>query len=148
MFALFDEEVPVDERQRMATALDRTPEPVQWNPGKPTFPGVLTPNPTLDAFVGPRSWLLFKLLRQQGNWLGQPVVQWHADPEYESIRSFLKDLKVVNDCAERSIKDMQEYRLVAKDSDIRDNILQIVDSYRHVFHNLRKDALARLNLDN
>ena len=60
----------------------------------------------------------------------------------------MKDLKVVNDCAERSIKDMQEYRLVAKDSDIRDNILQIVDSYRHVFHNLRKDALARLNLDN
>ena len=38
-----------------------------------------------------------------------PVRVWSTDLEYVRIRDFLKDLQVVNDCAERCIKDINDY---------------------------------------
>ena len=53
----------------------------------------------------------------------------------------VRDLKVVNDLAERCIKDIQEYANLAKDSVHRDNILLFVSDHRGVFQDLRKQAL-------
>ena len=57
------------------------------------------------------------------------------------MHNVFKDLKVVNDLAERCIKDIQEYANIAKDSDRREDILLVVSDHRGVFQDLRKQAL-------
>ena len=73
------------------------------------------------------------------------VVEWNEDDEYKMMLRVLKDLKVVNDLAERCIKDIQEYANLSKDSAHRDNILLVVSDHRGVSQDLRKQPL-QMNL--
>ena len=99
-------------------------------------------NPRLETFVGPRSWLLFNKLNANGVWLQMDVSDWESDAEYIRMKACLRDLKVVNDLAERCIKDIQEYADLAKDSQYREDILIVATDHRGVFQDLRKRALA------
>ena len=103
--------------------------------GKPQFSPneLMTSTPRLDSFVGSRSWLLFDKLGAVGNWMSAEVVEWNEDDEYKMMLRVLKDLKVVNDLAERCIKDIQEYADLSKDSAHRNNILLVVSDHRGVF---------------
>ena len=101
----------------------------------------MTSTPSLESFVGPRSWLIFEKLSAVGSWLNFEVNDWNNDAEYESMRKVLKDLKVVNDLAEQCVKDIEEYANLTKDSAHRDNILLVVSEQRGVFQDLRKNAL-------
>ena len=49
------------------------------------------------------------------------VSDWESDAEYIRMNACLRDLKVVNDLAERCIKDIQEYADLAKDSQYRED---------------------------
>ena len=53
----------------------------------------------------------------------------------------LKDLKVVNELAERCIQDIEVFANAAKDSQYREDILLVVSDHRGVFQDLRKQAL-------
>ncbi len=53
---------------------------------------------------------------------------------------------MVNDCAECCIKDITEYADAARDSAHSENILIVANDHRDVFQELRKDALARMNV--
>ena len=78
--------------------------------GKPNFPiDKMTDSPSLQSFVGVRSWSIFQKLSANGEWLDLPVEEWENNEEFQRIKSTLSDLKVVNDPAERCIKDIQEY---------------------------------------
>ena len=101
-------------------------------------------NPKLDSFVGPRSWMLFNILHANGTWLQNDVCEWHQNEEFARMKAIIKDLKVVNDLAERCIKDIQEYADLAKDSKYREDILIVATDHRGVFQDLRKGALAQL----
>ena len=57
----------------------------------------------------------------------------------------LKDLKVINDYAERYIKDITEYANAAQDSQHRD-ILLVVEDHRSVMKDITRDGLANNNL--
>ena len=63
------------------------------------------------------------------------------DEEHQRMSNFIRDLKVVNDLAERCVKDIQDYKNMAKDADHRDEILTVASDHRGVFQNLRKQAL-------
>ena len=56
----------------------------------------------------------------------------------------IEQLKVVNDLAERCIKDIQEYADLAKDSRYQEDILVVASDHRGIFQDLRKQALAVL----
>ena len=73
------------------------------------------------------------------------VADRRNNDEYKMMLIILKDLKVVNDLAERCIKDIQQYADLSKDSAHRDNILLVVSDHRGVFQDLRKQAL-QMNL--
>ena len=103
----------------------------------------MTSTPRLDSFVGPRSWLLFDKLGAAGDWMSSEVGEWSNNDEYKMMLSVLKDLKVVNDLAERCIKDIQEYADLSKDSAHKDNILLVVSDHRGVFQDLRKQSLQQ-----
>ncbi len=127
----------------MARNMLRIPNGYVWQPGKPVLPSVHRP---LHALVGQRSWLVFHFLHAGTDWLQQPVHQWENDAEYVRIGSFIQDLSVVNDVAERCIKDITEYAEMARDSAHREKILLVVNDHREVFQDLRRDALAQLQV--
>ena len=100
----------------------------------------------LHEHIGNRSWLLFHLLQAGTAWLQNPVRTWTNDVEFQRVGAFLHDLSVVNDVAERCVKDIGEYAEMARDSTHRENILIVVNDHREVFQDLRRDALARLQI--
>ena len=142
VFGLFDSELPADERRKMADKLLQTRRPPTFQIGKPVFPvDLMCASPQLDSFIGERSWLIFDKLAGIGNWLRLNVDQWDSDPEYLRLREVLLDLKVVNDLAERCVKDVQDYAKLARDSKYREDILMVVSDHRGVFQDLRKQSL-------
>lgn len=147
VLCLFDEEVPEADRQEVANQLLQHPEPANFDTGKPTFPGVNLLNANLLAnFVGPRSWLLFGLTAVGHQWLNHPVAQWDADPDYTTLNNLVKNLEVVNDGAERAIKDVTEYANITHDGNLRDDYIVVANCHRDIFHSLKRDALRNLRM--
>lgn len=62
--------------------------------------------PSLAAFVNKRSWLLFNLLDIEGAWLSEHPAVWPDSEEFS--KRFCKVMIVVNDPAERAVKDIQD----------------------------------------
>ena len=58
----------------------------------------------------------------------------------------LKDLKVINDYAERYRKDITEYANAAQDSQHQDDILLVVEDHRSVMKDITPDGLANNDL--
>ena len=142
VFGLFDYNLADEERRAMGSKLLASPRPLHFKPGKPLFPlDKMSPHPSLHSFIGKRSWLIFEKLNAVGDWLQLEVNDWSKDDEYQRMRSYLSDLKVVNDLAERCIKDIQEYADLAKDSVYREAILLVASDHRGVLQDLRKQAL-------
>lgn len=140
VFVLFDQQLPIEEREAMALQLEQTPRPVQFATGKPLPPPQLGNNQSLE-FIGPNSWLLFHILGVGAEWLTAPVAQWDQFESFKGIQRYLRDLNCVNDAAERCFEDVTDYRHTVQDSVHRDEVILVVQSYREVFHDLRKGAL-------
>ena len=137
MFGLFDDELGTNERKAMANKILTIERPHLFNPSKPKSPNNrMTPSPTLDVFIGPRSWLVFDKLRATGDWLNNAVENWKNDEEYKRMQFVLHNLKVVNDLAERCVKDN-----ASKDREHRDNILIVATDHRGLFQDIRKGSL-------
>lgn len=117
----------------MATTLQGTPRPAMFPPGKPVFPTNTLRrgnNLSLDIFFGPNSWLLFELLRCNGRWLILPVEEWEDNEEYRKMASVVHNTPVVNNAAERGVKDVQEYAESANDGAYRGKIIVVSNSHR------------------
>ena len=60
--------------------------------------------PSLSLFVNSRSFLLFEIMglgHDDLEFLSHPADAWNTYPVYENLFSFVTNLKVVNDPAER-----------------------------------------------
>ena len=104
-------------------------------------------NLRLSNFVGPQSWLLFYLTGTGSQWLQQPVTEWPQSNQYITLQHLVRNLEVVNDGAERSIKDVTEYANVTQDRNMRDDYIIVANCHRDIFHDLKRDALRNLNLN-
>ena len=145
IFALFDTILTAQERKEMADTLIGIPKPVDFETGKPRFPiERMGYDQHLKSFIGERSWLFFDKLYANGEWLREPVDDWDSDDEYVRMRDILRDLKVVNDPAERCIKDIQEYCDLTMDPTYKEDILVVATDQRDIFQDLRKDALKNM----
>lgn len=116
----------------MAVRLHGIPRPDRFPLGKPLFPDqqLSRDHPELVDMVGPNSWLIFELLDCQGGWLSQNPAEWDNDDEYVRMYGIVRHLAVVNDTAERSVKDVQEYANSAKDGHHRGEIILVSSSHR------------------
>ncbi len=132
VLAFFDREVAEEEKANMAAALRAIPKPAVFLPKKPRFPtGTLqTVGSTLTSFVGPDSWLAFALLGIDDGWLDLPPAEWPHDQRYAEMGAIMGDLAVVNDTAERCVKDIQDFANAARDGDHRGNIVLVSGSHR------------------
>lgn len=131
VLSLFDKTLSIESRREIADALLTSPVPMLFEPGKPSFQvDLLDAHATLASFIGPKSWLLFKLLGKDGAWLNLPVEEWDENIDYTQMCSVIQDLAVVNDTAERSVKDVEEFANSARDGDKRGKIVTVAGSHR------------------
>ena len=98
-----------EEREKLAKTIHGMPRG-QVKMGKPEIlPDVvfsLLPDPcvpSLSTFVTPNSWGLFDMLGLSGpnDWLLAPCSVWSVFTEYRAIQTFVKNVPVINDIAER-----------------------------------------------
>ena len=66
---------------------------------------------------------MFSLLGIGDAWLDLPTVEWPHDHQHTEIKNIVQDLAVINDTAERGVKDIQIYTHAALDGDQRYMIL-------------------------
>jgi hypothetical protein len=64
--------------------------------------------------IGRRSWLLFSLigLNQSQDWMQLPSQYWNQMTDYRTLRDFCLNLGVVNDCAKRGIKIVEDFAAI------------------------------------
>ena len=118
----------------VASALVALPAPRYFAPGKPDFRPVIALltdiRPQLSVFVTERSWLIFKLFGLDTAWLVTQPATWLMSPAYRELRDLTRDMKVVNDCAERAIKDVQEYANMTRDAGHIDDVILVGTDHR------------------
>lgn len=145
VLCLFDDDVPAQEKRQVADALVALPAPRHFAPGKPDFQPVVKKlvdwRPSLSVFVTSRSWLLFKLFRIDTAWLLSEVQAWGNCPSYRQLRELTRDMKVVNDCAEWAVKDVQEYANATRDPGHINDVILVGTDHRCRLSNTRKADL-------
>ena len=96
VLALFDADLPDDEKKLMAQTLSHIPKPAAFIPGKPGQPAVnpvaasLTEiKPNLATFISSRSWLIFHLIDAETQWLREEPSTWHTNATYLFLCDFV-----------------------------------------------------------
>ena len=123
--------------------------PQNFPPQKPEMKAHLLNNEDVElhSFVGERSWLLFERMNVDTEWMQLPPSDWTGDPSYMAFKDDVDSLNVVNDCAERSVKDVTEFINYAKDLDSRDRVMMMVNHHRQLidFENLTKAQMDNMD---
>ena len=142
-FSLFSDNVTEDEKSRIAARLLATQREESVSLGLPAFP-VVTDKTQLWDLVTPQSWQFFDIVKSDPNWLTQNVSEWENNPDYRQVKGFVSTVKVVNDGCERAVALATDYsRILTKDSNVRRNILQVVEANRKAFVDVNKTTLDK-----
>lgn len=92
-----------------------------------------------------RSWLLFHLLKlnKSQEWMLVPCNLWILFEDYRVATEFVGSLITVNDCAERGIKLIGDYKDSCFDRKKRESLAQLVEHHRSNFSNsnMSKEAM-------
>ena len=76
------------------------------------------------------------------NWLSQPVSSWDKNDNFNELATAIRNLKVVNDCAERGVKLIEDYaKCITKNENSRQDLLQLVEKERKELKNVNKLSL-------
>ena len=75
-----------------------------------------------------------------------PPAQWSDDLDFIKFCEVVSNLNVVNDAAERAVKDVSDFAEYSNDLARRDDAVRVENSYRELidFANLTKDELAKI----
>ena len=148
VFSLADSSVSSAEREALAKTLFKTPREATVKCGKPVFPAiVLTELPKLCSLVSPKSWLLFDLLQLEGTqeWLQTPVQMWSMFSDFRKLETFILNVSVTNDLAERGIKLTSDFLHLCRDETQLQAVLQCVENHREMFPSYTKEVFSKLN---
>ena len=144
VLALFNEKLGSFTRYLIARKLFATPRPTNFEIGKPKFPKFEKNNPPkLLDLIGPRSWLIFSLigLKQSQDWMQLPSEYWNKMTDYRTMRDFCFNLEVVNDCAERGIKIIEDFAAITKNEAQFQFLLQCVEEHRRIIPSFEQSVL-------
>ena len=120
-FVLFSTSYLVDNgtKHDIAARINSTPMPDEFRLGKPVFREV-DENISLADLVGSDSYMLFRALKINTDWLAKPVIEWHSDPAFITAETFVRTIKVVNDTAERKVKLITDFaKIITSDPEQR-----------------------------
>ena len=77
-------------------------------------------------------------MQSDGSWLETPVENWQMDQDYVRMKERVDKIDVINDPAERVVKDIQEYVLLTNDTVYRDDIITVSRAERRKLGKARK----------
>ena len=139
VLAFFDTDIPNQEKSAMARTPMANHVPVRFPVGKPggrhfeeiipklaAFLGGHVGIPCLSEFITERSWLFFYLVQRGTARLARDPEEWQEDPEYRFTCEVAHAMLVVNDCAERNIKDVTDnIRFTRNVNGMLDNLILV-----------------------
>lgn len=141
--ALFDDRVSITEKTEMIRNLGEQP-----NPNVARIIDVKSYDycAPLATFVTSRSMKFFDLITtnqdEVSSLLLTPPAIWHDDDAYRSLQARVRQLKVVNDTAERGVSLIQRYNeTLTKDEEQRQFLLQVVCHHRNQYPEPTKSGL-------
>ena len=115
--------------------------------GQPIFSKVKQ-NYQLQDFVGEQSSILFKITGSNYDWLKENPILWSSNESYNKMESFVKDMKVINDPAERAIKLMSDYTdRIVNDEEQKQFLIQSIEENRGLLPDFKKDTLMKAMSD-
>lgn len=96
---------------------------------------VLKDGVSLEHFATKRTAELFPRLKICQSFLSLSPEKWEDNIEYKNGRERVRQLKVVNDTAERGVQLIQQYnKLLTNNEDDKQFLLQIVEANRNAIH--------------
>lgn len=96
-----------------------------------------------DEFVSKSTLNFLNILKINCDFLKVEPTCWSGNAKLQQVLALLKNLRVVNDVAERGIKLITEYNnVLSKDELQQQYILQVVNQYRKEFINTNKSTVV------
>ena len=143
VFSIFYDSVSSSIRSQIATKFFNETREEALRPEKPKFPLMDDNIPELLCLIGPCSLLLFNLLcpNSRHEWMQLPTQYWPLMEDFRTIKNFVLNVEVVNDCTERGIHLITEFKNATLDNNQHENLFQVVENHRKKVNSLKKTAL-------
>ena len=149
--ALCDDETSDEEKADNAIGMLNARIPQQFAPGNPVMKTHLLDNQPVEEirlhdFVLEQSWLLLEHLDVAVDWMHLPPPIWLQSAPFLRFQEMVHSLKVVNDCAERAVKDITEFIHYSWDAGRRDCIQVVVNHHSQLldFQHLTKQQIDKM----
>jgi hypothetical protein len=113
--------------------------------GKPDLLAVNVDAKELHELVTPASWRFFKILGVASSFLNSSPKDWPENAEYMKTAAVLAHFKVTNEDAERSVKLCADFLGTAKNEDLFQKYMQVVETERKKTPDLRKSTKRKRN---
>ena len=113
--------------------------------GKPDLLAVNVDAKELHELVTPASWRFFKILGVASSFLNSSPKHWPENAEYMKTAAVLAHFKVTNEDAERSVKLCVDFLGTAKNEDLFQKYMQVVETERKKTPDLRKSTKRKRN---
>ena len=142
-FAFFDRDIDVSEKRAMVEGLSREGEE---DPPKRVcnLDQSKIPDKRLRDFVTQNTRKFFQILSLPDSFLKEDPDTWVTNPDYLKAEEVVRELRVVNDTAERGVALMQEYNaLLTKDEEQMQFALQVVKEHRKHYPDSKKATLSQ-----
>ena len=146
--SLFSSNISDQEKELIAKKLSKVNPPKKYESGYP-MPVQLPQNKKglerkLSDSIMDGSLFLFDQLGFGKDWLSMPITAWESNPNFREMRDYVHNLKITNDCAERGVKLISDYaHSLTKDSEDRENLLQVVELNREKFGDSTKATFLK-----
>lgn len=142
--AFFDDDISVEVKKCMVKALEQEDSLEKGDKRVKLNSINEIENKDICDFISKSTLNFFKRLRLSTDFLSKNPQNWKDIDEYKTNLNIVKNLKVVNDTAERGIKLIDEYnKILTKNEEQRQFILQTVSEYRKKFKNVTKDTVVK-----
>jgi hypothetical protein len=140
--AFFDQQVDVTEKQSMVEALAHqgTEDP----PKRITLDHSKISNMQLHDFVTHNTMNFFHILSIPSSFLAADPNSWASNEAYLEAEAVVRELRVVNDTAERGVALMHDYNeLLTKNEEQMQFALQVVKEHRNRFPDSKKSTVLQ-----
>lgn len=143
--ALFDKDVTIDDKRRMQAAIKKEEEDGDESPSKrPTLAASAIAGRRLEDFATAHTSSFFRKMHLDSDFLDADPAEWPEHPAYQVALAAVHGICVTNDHAERGVALIQEYnRLLTRDEDQLQFLLQVVADHRRLYPDARKQTLAQ-----
>lgn len=140
--AFFDRGVDATEKRAMVEALCH--EGTEGPPKRITVDKTTVTNKNLQDFVTHNTRNFFHILSIPDSFLSTDPETWVDNESYVKAEAIVRELRVVNDTAERGVALMQDYNLLlTKNEDQMQFALQVVKEHRKRFPDSNKSTILQ-----